>query len=95
MTGSRQVVLPTNLTISNLKDLHDEMEVMIEKNDFDNVSIEAKNVERVDTAGIQLLLAFKKSLKEREIAINWQHPTEQLRTAAAMLGLDEKLRFNG
>ncbi len=83
--------LPENLTISKVQQLHEEMEVLLGKKDCDKVVLKANKVQRADTAGLQLLLAFVNATKEGHIDLNWSKPSDNLCEAARVLGLDTAL----
>ena len=83
--------LPENLTISNVSGLHEELEAMVNRQDCDKVILQAQDVQRTDTAGIQLLLAFVNASRDRQITVDWDKPSEKLCTAASLLGLDGAL----
>lgn len=83
--------LPENLTIANVQGLHEQLEALVGEKDFDKVVLQAEYVQRADTAGIQLLLAFVHATKERQIEIDWDQPSEKLCSAAKVLGLDSVL----
>lgn len=73
------------LTIAKVESLHAELETL-EKNAAP-VSIHAEGVTRVDTAVMQLLVAFFQSLASREISIRWSGVSEELVASAKLLGL--------
>ena len=55
------------------------------------VTLDGAEIEQVDGAGIQLLAAVMKEAGERQIEIRWSGASQQLRSAATQLGLDELL----
>jgi len=64
------------------------------KNAIDNkhvVEINAVDVQRVDTAILQVFLAFMLEAKEQELQVNWQGVSDPFRAAASLLGIDETL----
>ena len=79
--------LPQNLTIANVHGLHEEFEALVDKQDCDAVVLKAEDVQRADTAGLQLLLAFMQATRERQITVTWDHPSVSLCNAADLLGL--------
>ena len=83
--------LPENLTIANIHGLHEEFESIIEQKNCDKIVLQAADVERADTAGIQLLVAFVNASKERKITVGWDNPSEKLCNASGLLGLDGAL----
>ena len=59
------------------------------------VTLDGSEIEQVDGAGIQLLAAVMKEAGERQIEIRWSGASQQLRSAATQLGLDELLGLAG
>jgi len=56
-----------------------------------NLMINASQVERVDTAALQVLGAFIQDANTRQQAVQWDAPSESLCQSAALLGLSEVL----
>lgn len=84
------LVLPADLRIadlgavqSNLKSLFASVEV----------ALDASGVERVDTAALQLLVAFRREAKARGMAPAWRNVSTVLREAASLLGLTNALEL--
>ncbi len=59
------------------------------------VSIDASNVQRIDTAGLQLLCAFRKSLNEAGRALEWTAPSPAFTDGADRVGLTDLLGLTG
>jgi len=55
------------------------------------VALDARQVEKVDAAGLQALLAGKRALTEAGKAVSWAGCSPQLRSAAELLALAEPL----
>lgn len=91
MAATVDISLPENLTIANVHGLHEELEALVGQHENDRVVIHAESVNRADTAGLQLLLAFVHTAKEHQITLDWQEPSEKLISAANVLGLEEAL----
>lgn len=91
MADSVSFQLPENLTVANVHLLHEELEALVGRHDHDNIVLLADSVSRADTAGIQLLVAFVRSAKERQIKLDWNNPSDKLIAAATVLGLDTAL----
>lgn len=94
MANAIEFQLPQNLTIASVQGLHDQLEELIDKKDCDKVTIQADEVQRADTAGIQLLLAFFLASKERQIIVDWSSPSEKLSEAVKTLGLSSTLNLH-
>ena len=57
------------------------------------VVIDAANVERVDTAALQVLTAFFKDAGAQNQEISWKEPAQVLTNAAQLLGLHDSLQL--
>lgn len=80
------------VTIAKVESLHAEFEE-IEKKALP-VSINAQSVTRVDTAVLQLLVAFFRSLAARDVSISWSGVSDELRASAKLLGLAIDLKLS-
>ncbi|MFK8047060.1 MAG: lipid asymmetry maintenance protein MlaB [Halioglobus sp.] len=56
-----------------------------------DVDVNAENVEVVDTAGLQLLLSFRRAVEGNGRELRWRSPSEALLKAAAQTGLVDEL----
>ncbi len=59
-----------------------------------NITIDAEKVEDIDTAGLQLLLSFVKTIKEKGRKVSWQAPSETLVTAVTETALKDVIGLN-
>lgn len=91
MASTIDVHLPENLTIANVHGLHEQLEAIVGEKDYDRVVLQAEDVQRADTAGLQLLTAFVHAAKERQLNLDWDKPSDKLCSAASLLGLDGAL----
>jgi len=78
------VSLPPILTLSNLTALQEQLQRHLGQ----RVQLSGAQVEGVDTASLQLLLAFKKL---EDTAVRWVAPSPKLCKAAHLLGLTSEL----
>lgn len=88
MASTVNFSLPENLTIANIHGLHEEFEALVDRTDCDAVVLKGDSVQRADTAGLQLLVAFMQATRERQIQVTWDHPSEKLCNAAEIIGVD-------
>lgn len=58
------------------------------------ITIDAENVERVDTAILQVFYSFFNEATSRGVEVSWNNPSESLRLASRLIGVDEVLRLN-
>ena len=91
MASTLDFKLPENLTIANVQHLHEVLEDIIDRKECDSIVLQAESVERADTAGLQLMLAFVNASKNEHLTLSWKSPSEKLCSAASMLGLEEAL----
>jgi anti-anti-sigma regulatory factor len=59
--------------------------------DGDPVVVDGSAVERIDTAGLQLLVAFARRQKEAGRRLHWEAASPALLSGSARLGLNEAL----
>ncbi len=59
--------------------------------DGSDLVLDAARIERVDTAALQLLAALFRDSDCKGIKLSWKTPTEPLKYAARLSGLDELL----
>lgn len=55
----------------------------------------ADQIERIDGAGLQLLLATTRKAEDQRLTVEWQQPSIALMEAATVSGLIQPLRLNG
>ena len=68
--------------------------LMAEVGQEGDVEIDATHVGKIDTAGLQLLLAFVREIESEGRGMTWkQDPNPELYRAAAQLGLVEALKL--
>ena len=87
-----QIVLAPVLAIENAKDLYEQFNSIIQKRR--NVIINASSVEMIDTAMLQLLIAFVRKLQNQGIKISWIEPSDELISRAVLLNLEEHLNID-
>lgn len=86
------VDLPERLTIMTAESLHELLEPHLQSQK--DLVLNAENVERVDTAGLQVLLSFCQTLKGQNIGVTWSSPTEALSDGAVQLGIADILAIS-
>ena len=94
MTSPVQITLPESLKIAQAHALHDELEALLNKPDSEEIVINAKKVEAIDTAGLQLVMSLVKTAKEAHMTIAWDGISDRFRDAAQMIGLHTALELN-
>ena len=68
------LALPARLGIKNVSEWKSELAGLL-KADC-SIKIDASAVESIDTAALQLLVAFVSQLKQQARALEWQQPTD-------------------
>lgn len=84
--------LPAVLTIAEVEGLHDALQAMISS---DHPCLDASSVERVDTAAIQQILAFSKTLQSTNTSLAWEACSDIFMASVAQLGLKDALGLEG
>lgn len=57
------------------------------------VLFDCSKIERIDTASLQILLAYAKEAQTRSAPLNWLNPSDTFVKSAAVLGLASKLNI--
>ena len=81
------------MAINDAKTLRVELSNAIETGN--EITIDASSVEMVDTAILQLLLAFIKKVKNNNISFNWSKPSSEFVARADLLNISEELGLIG
>jgi len=77
------------LEIVNVEQLFHSLEEVAQKGA--PVSLKVDQVERADTASLQLLVAFRKSLLSQGLDVQLINPSDSFQQAAKLLGLSPSL----
>ncbi len=80
------------LTISHATELHQKILAALE--DSSEIKLTADAVEKVDTAGLQVIVALSSELKKVDGSLSWDKPSEALVQAANTLGLTSHMAFD-
>ena len=73
------------LTVANAADMHQKLQAAL--NNSSTINLKADEVEKVDTAGLQLFVALSKEIERVSGEVIWQQPSDSLKQAAVTLGL--------
>lgn len=95
MSGSEKTVIscPESLDISIVTDFSIELKTALDtKHD---IQFQAADIERADTAALQLLCAFFLDAQAEGLNVEWLQPSEALLGAAKQIGLSEQLSLAG
>lgn len=88
-----QIVLQPKQTLQNISELRQKLLFVAEKT-AGPIAIDAAAVTAIDTATLQLILAFKLELDQNERQLEFAFPSEKFLEAAALIGLTELLQLN-
>jgi ABC-type transporter Mla MlaB component len=83
------IALSSNSTVKDAAALKDVLVRLLDE--AAPVAIDAKSVERIDTAIMQLLCAFVRDRAERNLAVTWSGTPSALLDAARLLGIGSLL----
>lgn len=90
---SNSIQLPQNLTIHYIEEHFNNLNEILNLS-HENITFNAKDVETIDTSGLQTLLVIATTLVQNGKKISWENPTEILTTSAKKIGIDEALQLN-
>jgi len=88
MGEARVIDCPTQMDIAGVSPL---CELLRSLGDEQALVFKADEVERIDTATLQLLVAFVRDAKSRQVSVNWQSPSAVVYEAAGLLGVRNEL----
>ena len=92
MSEKTTVSLGAALDIMHVSSLKERLLSALSKKS--HIVLISDKVERADTAGLQLIYAFKQEIDKQSKQMSWQKPTDTLIAASRNLGLDEQLGLN-
>ncbi len=58
------------------------------------IEIKANKIQKIDTSGLQIIVAIKKELDDSGGAIVWNNPSDELINSAKMLGVSDVIGLN-
>lgn len=89
--GDVVVDLESSIAIADVKQLAGKLRGLPKESR--DVVLDASRVDAVDTAGLQLLVAFVRDTASQGVNVSWREPPEALCHAAACLDLEGPLRL--
>ncbi len=90
MTDTFRLELESNVTIAVAGDLYNQLHDALDSSRVIEVNAEA--VEKIDTAGLQLLCLVSKELQSHFMEIKWFKPSQAFLASAKLLGVAEILK---
>ena len=87
------LTLAAQCTLAEAESLKSELARRLEHSG--TVIVDTSALERIDTAGLQLLAAFVRDRRMAGRAVQWRGPAGALESAAALLGLGRMLELTG
>lgn len=89
MENSSVLTLPEEISIANVSEWKTKLGEFLDE--ASPLVLDAEQLARVDTAALQLFVAFMRSVKNKEKSCSWQNPSNSLLNTADQLGLKEVL----
>ncbi|HEY0973741.1 MAG TPA: STAS domain-containing protein [Solimonas sp.] len=89
--ASLDLRLPADLGVENASQLYGQLLAHVD--DEQPVVLDAADVARVHTAALQLFCMFCQDRRNAGHETRWNHPSEALRSAAALLGVTTLLQL--
>jgi anti-anti-sigma regulatory factor len=86
-------VLEGALGIATVGELYHRLQPLLEQDQ--NIQIDAGAVTSVDTAVLQLFVAFVLATRASGLDVHWECPSQSLRQAVTLLGLERSLGLVG
>jgi len=79
------------LTIADVGDLYGRLLTSLAEGK--SVSLDCSKIERIDTAALQIVLAYAKQLESQSAALSWLEPSDTFIKNASLLGLASELKL--
>lgn len=92
MAKTVNIVCEDSVDISGIAELHNQ--ITSEMEEGCTISLDASQVERIDTTGLQLFASLFSDAANKKMTVNWVNPSDALRTSASLLGLEELLQLD-
>jgi anti-anti-sigma regulatory factor len=94
-TGGRGAADPERVALGALCTLREALPLKAQLEDglalARDIELDGAGVERIDCAGLQLLVAFVRELDARRLAVRWSGTSPVLQRAARQVGLEAAL----
>lgn len=87
--GKTLIQLGSSLDVAKATELKKELTRIVKRKP--PFLLDGSAVERIDTAGLQLLAAFRAETIKRDIAMQWDNVSITLKNAAELLGLSNEI----
>lgn len=91
MAKTINIVCEDSVDISGIAELHNQIATQMVEGC--TISLDASQVERIDTTGLQLFATLFNDAPSKNITVSWLNPSDALRTSARLLGLEELLQL--
>lgn len=88
-SNERIVNIANYQDISCVTELKTAMQQLLTSNEL--ITLDGREVERIDGAALQLLVAFIRQASDQNIMYQWLEPSPPLKEAAKLAGLDKEL----
>lgn len=89
MATPNVITLSDNVDISKVENLLQDFRTAVEQGG--SMTLNAADVKRIDTAGLQLLYSFSKTLGEQGGSVSIENPSDAFINAARLVGFDKVL----
>ena len=91
MTAKNVIILPANVHIATVSELRDKALLAVQTGK--DVTVKAGDSVRVDTAGLQLLLALQSAVQENGKRLKWENASREFRRCIELLGAERMLKI--
>ena len=83
---SDSIVIGSELTIKNVADFKQQIDDSLIQQD--EIRLDAAELQKIDTAGLQLLFSLQKSLQKSGHQIEWTNQSDVIVSAAKIVGME-------
>ena len=92
MTELHQITLEGTVDITVIETLYGEFEKVLSNNS--PVAIDAGQVDRIDTAALQLIYTFREQIYDKGFELQWGALSENFLEISSLIGLTELLKLD-
>jgi anti-anti-sigma regulatory factor len=89
MSAATMICCDACLDISGARDFYNRLQTAMEARQ--PVVLDATQIERIDTAALQILCAFFRDAEVNGLLVQWRHPSPALCNAARLLDVEGRL----
>lgn len=93
ITDNSELSLPESFNIENAKNYHEIFTELLMSLESPELALDLSPIASIDTAGMQLLIAFQQECKGQNVTLNLSNPGVKFLEATRMFGAEGVLKI--